>query len=169
VSDTDKELVQNYMKRIKANDPAAMLQIGKRCHDEGDFGGAIEYYVKAAELGDAGSHHNLSCIYALGEGVEKDMKKYVYHMEQAAIGGHDVARYNLGCYEGNSGKVKRAMQHFIIAANLGLDEALEEVKEGFVKGWVSKEDFEAALRGHQTAVDATKSQQREEAYAFFKL
>ena len=55
------------------------------------------------------------------------------------------------------------MQHFIIAANLGLDEALDEVKDGFRCGFVSKEDFEAALRGHQAAVDATKSQQREEA------
>jgi hypothetical protein len=34
---------------------------------------------------------------------------------------------------------------------------------------VSKEDYEAALRGHQAAVDATKSQQREEAYAFHNL
>jgi hypothetical protein len=31
---------------------------------------------------------------------------------------------------------------------------------------VSKEYNEAALRGHQAAVDATKSTQREEAYAF---
>jgi hypothetical protein len=30
---------------------------------------------------------------------------------------------------------------------------------------VSKDDYAAALRGHQAAVDATKSEQREEAYA----
>jgi hypothetical protein len=34
---------------------------------------------------------------------------------------------------------------------------------------VSKEDFEAALRGHQAAVDATKSEKREEAYAFYEV
>jgi DNA-binding GntR family transcriptional regulator len=33
---------------------------------------------------------------------------------------------------------------------------------------VSKEDYAAALRGHQAAVDATKSKQREEAYTFIK-
>jgi hypothetical protein len=55
------------------------------------------------------------------------------------------------------------MKHFIIAAKLGLDEALGTVKQGFAHGYVRKEDFEAALRGHQAAVDATKSQQREEA------
>jgi hypothetical protein len=63
----------------------------------------------------------------------------------------------------------RAMKHFIIAAKLGYDKALERVKEGFRSELVSKEDFEAALRGHQAAVDATKSKQREEAYAFYNL
>ena len=52
------------------------------------------------------------------------------------------------------------MKHFIIAAKLGDDGALEKVKKGFSIGIVSKEDFEAALRGHQAAVDATKSAQR---------
>ena len=57
------------------------------------------------------------------------------------------------------------MKHYIIAANLGLGEALERVKEGFARGLVNKDDYADALHGHQTAVDATKSQQREEAYA----
>jgi hypothetical protein len=34
-------------------------------------------------------------------------------------------------------------------------------------GVVSKEDYAAALRGHQAAVDATKSEQRDAAYAFY--
>ncbi len=52
---------------------------------------------------------------------------------------------------------------------LGLDRALAMAKHGFAAGLVSKEDFEAALRGHQAAVDATKSEQREKAYAFYSL
>jgi hypothetical protein len=43
---------------------------------------------------------------------------------------------------------------------------LEALKRGFAAGFVSKDDFEAALRGHQAAVDATKSEQRDEAEAF---
>jgi hypothetical protein len=35
-------------------------------------------------------------------------------------------------------------------------------------GFVSKEDFAAALRGHQAAVDATKSPQREKGEAFLQ-
>jgi len=41
--------------------------------------------------------------------------------------------------------------------------AIQRLKESFQRGDVSKEDFAAALRGHQAAVDATKSPQRREA------
>ena len=37
----------------------------------------------------------------------------------------------------------------------------------FVEGIASKEDYAAALRGHQAAVDATKSSQREKGEALF--
>jgi TPR repeat protein len=136
--------------------------MGKKQYNEGDYKGAIKYWTKAAELGDMEAHNNLSCMYGKGEGVGKNMKKKVYHLEVAAIGGHPGARESLGCYEGNAGNIDRAMRHFIIAANLGHDKALEKVKKGFQMGWVSKDDYETALRGHQAAVDATKSEQREE-------
>ena len=158
------------MKRVKANDPVALNQVGSKCYnkggDKGDYEGAFEYWTKAAELGDINAQYNLACSYSDGVGVEKDMKKSIYHLEEAAIGGHPEARYNLANHEWRCGRIDRAMKHYIIAAKLGLDEALERVKKGFAGGFVKKEDYEAALRGHQAAVDATKSVQREEAYAF---
>jgi TPR repeat protein len=103
-------------------------------------------------------------MYHLGEGVEKDEKKTLYHLEEAAIGGHDFARHNLGYLEWKNGRIERAAKHWIIAAKLGYDDSLNALKEGYKKkGYVSKEDFAAALRGYQAAVDATKSPQREEA------
>jgi TPR repeat protein len=102
-------------------------------------------------------------MYRLGESVEKDMKMEMYHLEEAAIGGHPEARYNLAADEWDSGRYDRAVKHWIIAAKLGFDAALDRVKKGFTQGDVSKEDFEAALRGHQAAVDATKSTQRDAA------
>ena len=164
---TKEEIDRNLMKRGKANDPVAIFKMGVDCQVEGDYEGAIGYYTKAAALGDVGAHYNLSCLFRDGEGVEKDKKKESYHLEEAAIGGHPDARYNLGNYEGRNGRHERAMQHFIIAAKLGHDLALEAMKRGFAAGFVSKDDFEAALRGHQAAVDSAKSKQREEAYAFY--
>jgi TPR repeat protein len=166
---TVEEIDKNYMKRAKANDPVAISKVADKCHLEGNFEGAVEYWTKAAGLGDAIAHYHLSVIYREGEGVEKDTKKELHHLEEAAIGGHPSARFNLGCHEVRNGRIIRAIKHYIIAANLGDDGALEQVKENFRRGYVSKEDFEAALRGHQAAIDATKSEQREEAYnTFFK-
>jgi TPR repeat protein len=99
----------------------------------------------------------------LGHGVEKDNKKEIYHLEEAAIGGDPNARFNLGMHEAADGRYGRATKHFIIAAKLGYDKALGAVKKGFAYGDVSKEDYETALRGHQAAVDATKSTQRDAA------
>jgi tetratricopeptide (TPR) repeat protein len=161
VPDAQEECEKNLMERVKVNDPVALNQMGSKCYNKGDYEGAFEYWTKSAELGDINAHYNLACSYSDGVGVEKDMKKSIYYLEEAAIGGHPEARYNLGANEWNNRRFDRAVKHNIIAAKLGDDEALEMVKKGFATGYVSKEDFEAALRGHQAAVDATKSTQRE--------
>jgi hypothetical protein len=162
-----EETKKHNMERLKANNPDVILrEQGTKLWKEGDYEGSFEYNTKAAESGDAGAHYNISNMYAEELGVEKNKKKEIFHLEEAAIGGHDLARYSLGLHEYNNRSVDRAMKHFIIAANLGCDETLKEVKKGYAHGAVSKEDFEAALRGHQAAVDATKSEQREEAYAY---
>ena len=157
---SDAEIRRDQKKRIKANDPIALLQAGKKCYGKKDYDGAFEYFTKAAEAGDMDGHFELSCLYQQGKGVEKDMEKLVHHLEEAAIGGHPLARYNLGVHEGKNGRYDRAMKHWIIAAKLGDDGALDDVKEGYKRGYASKEDFATALRGHQTAVDETKSEQR---------
>jgi TPR repeat protein len=138
-------------------------------NQEGDYDGAIEYLKKAAGLGDLGAHYELSVMYRFGHGVVKDKKKEVYHLEKAAIGGVPFARHNLGIIENENGRPVRATKHFIIATKLGYDASMKTVKEGFKGGLVSKEDFAAALRGHQAAVDATKSPQRDEAELARKL
>ena len=91
----------------------------------------------------------------------KDEKKAVYHLEEAAIGGHSRARHNLGAIEWNSGRRERAAKHFIIAANLGYDDSMDQLKLCYRMGVISKDNYAAALRAHQAAVDATKSPQRE--------
>jgi len=161
--ETQKKAKKMAMKRVKVNDPVAICQVGVRCLDGGDYRRAFEYYTKAAGLGDIDSHYELSRLYYEGRSIEKDLKKAVYHLEEAAIGGHHEARFNLGVYEAENERFDRAVKHYIIAAKLGHDKSLKAVKDGFAGGFVSKEDFEVALRGHQASVDATKSAHREEA------
>jgi TPR repeat protein len=163
---TKAEADKNTMKRAKAHDPVALRQMAAiRYKVEGDSVRAFEYLTKAVEQGDADAHYDLSIMYDEGEGVEEDKKKVIYHAEQAAIGGHPIARYNLGCFEKNDGRIEREVKHFVIAANLGDDDSLKRLRECYKYGDVQKEDFAAVLRAHQAAVDATKSPQREAAKA----
>jgi TPR repeat protein len=119
-------------------------------------------------LGDANAHYELSVTYRLGQGVEKDENKHVHHLEEAAIGGHVSARYNLAVVEGRNGRMERAVKHWIIAANMGHEGSMKALWKCYAMGLVKKEALTATLHTHQDAVDATKSPQREEAEEFLK-
>ena len=166
---TEEESVARLIERIEANDPYAMRYMGSKKYNERDFKSAFDYWARAAALGDAEAHYQLSSLYHYGFGVEKDEKRSLHHVEQAAIEGHPIARHNLGTMEARNGRADRAGKHFIIAAKLGHDTSLECVKEGLKAGLMSKEDYAAALRGYQTVIEATKSPQREEAAEFFEF
>ena len=142
-----------------------MTEIGKKHYQKGEYQIAFDYLTKAAELGDLDAHCLLGDSYGEGKGVEKDKKKELYYLEEAAIAGHIQARYGLGCYEGRDGRFDRSVKHFVIAANLGHVDWIQRLKEGYTYGEISKADFAAALRAQHAAVDAAKSPQREAAAA----
>ena len=166
VPDTEEQCNERWMKRIEANDPVAMRHMGCKRYHKGDFKAAFDYWTRAAALGDVEAHYQLSNLYQQGKGVEKDEKKELHHLTEAAVGGHPDARHNLGCMEWENDKMDRAAKHWIIAAKLGFDQSLRCVENRYKDGHVSKDDFAAALRGHHAAITATKSPQREEAYEF---
>ena len=160
---SDRESNQYCMKRIEANDPFAIRTMGAIYYNQQNYSSAFEYWTKATQLGDVEAQNDLAVLYMEGNGVEKDKKKEMYHLEEAAIGGHPVARYNIGMNEGRSGRLERAAKHFIIAAKSGHGESIDNLKACFMMGGVEKEDYAAALRAHQAALDATKSPHRERA------
>jgi TPR repeat protein len=88
-----EEADRNKMKRIEANDPLALLDMGKIHYEQGKYEISFEYSTKAAELGNVDAHLLLAAFYREGKGVEKDEKKETYHLEQAAIAGNLNARY----------------------------------------------------------------------------
>jgi TPR repeat protein len=161
VSSGGEETHKRNMKRIKANDPAAITYMGEKCREEGKYNVAFEYWTKAAELGDIGARYNLGVMYEKGISVEKDIEKAVYHYEKAAIGGHPWARHNLACYEGRNGNEGRAVKHWIIAAKLGYEVSMQALWLKFRDGNITKEELEVTLRAHQAAIDETKSAERD--------
>eukprot|EP00985_Skeletonema_marinoi_P013563 scaffold6749_cov89-Skeletonema_marinoi.AAC.2 len=165
-STTKEDYHLQIKKRAAANDPVAIHKMAWKHYEEDDYDTAFEYWTKAAELGNASAHYNLSHLYQKGEGVEKDENRGLYHLVEAAIAGHPNARYNLAVNEERNCRFDRAVKHFIIAANLGHDGSIQALKGCSKHGDVSKEDFAGALRAHYAAVDATKSPQRDAAEAF---
>ncbi len=131
---SEEEHDQRRMKRIEANDPVAMVELAINEFNKSNHSSAVEWFNKAAELGYAEAHYKLSSLYQDGHAVEKDEGKALYHLEEAAIGGHPKARHNLGYLEGRNGNTERAVKHWIIAAKQGDDNSMKALMEAFKGG-----------------------------------
>jgi hypothetical protein len=57
----------------------------------------------------------------------------------------------------------------VIAAGAGYDNSLTAIRQCFLNGHATRDDFEKALRAHKEAKDETKSDQRDAAAAFYGL
>ncbi len=158
---------RDLMKRVKADDPMALWYSGKRHQMDGSYEAAFDHLTRAAELGVAAAHRALSGMYYDGQGVTKDMKMSIYYAEQAAMLGCPDSRYDLGVYDVKKGKYDKAKKHFIMLANIGYDGSLKWLKELYVDGKASKEDYADALRAYQAAVNAAKSREREVANSLY--
>ena len=130
-----------------------------------DYEKAIELWFRAGELGRAESYLGIAGAYDNGEGVERNMKKANQYNELAAVRGDVTARHNLGCMEEEVGNMNRAVKHWMISAGAGYDGSLEAIRDCFMHGHATKDDFEKALRSHKESKDEMRSDQREAAAA----
>ena len=181
---TDGEDVERIKKRIELNDAGAFGALAGRYRNgrgvPQDNRKATELLIRAGELGDANALYNVADCYTEGRGVGRDLKRANHYYELAAEGGNVLARHNLGCEEGrrvsrhnlavmmrdgdDEGclmKRDRAFKHFVIAAKAGYEPSLELLKKGFMRGEVTKDVYEMALRGYHHFVNERKSEQRE--------
>ena len=94
-----------------------------------------------------------------------DKKKARHYYELAAMNGSIKARHNLGANEYDAGNCHRAFKHFIIAASAGNKPSLDAVKEGYMHGLVTKEEYANTLREYQKSQDEMTSEARDKALA----
>ena len=166
-----EEAVEQIKKRMEIDDAEAIYEMGI-CHSGGSHGlpqnraKALELWHQAAELGHAISYYNIGVAYYQGNGVKRDEKKAVHYFELGAMGGHVRARHNLGVYEARAGNMDNVIKHFMIAAGIGYSGSLENIKQMFMDGKVTKDDYAKALRSYQSYLVEIKSPQRDEAAAF---
>ena len=169
--ESEEEIIERDKKRVGTDDANAIYNLGcSYYHGEDDVPQdrtkALELWSRAVELGNASANNNIGYAYCQGEGVERDMKKAQHYWELAAIGGNVRARYNLGCLEENTGKMRIALKHYMIVAGCGHDKSLKKIQEFYMNGHATKNDYATALRAHQKYIDGIKSDQRDEAAAF---
>ena len=168
---SNEEDIERRMKRIDMNDPIAIVKQGCYYRDglnglPRDYTKALELYHRAAELGHASAYVCIGYLFEFGKGVEVDKKKAKHYWELAAIGGDMNGRHNLGNNEIRAGNYDRALKHYIIAVKSGSSESLEQIKEGYSKGHVTKDDYMRALRAYQEYLGEIKSRQRDKAAEF---
>jgi len=168
---SNDEFMMRVKKRMKLEDADAFHTLGEAysygnliCQDNlglpQDHKKGFELLLRGAELGSIKAHCSLANAYDDGSGVKKDLKKAIIHFKLAAIGGHEVARYNLGILEEANGNMDTAMKHYMIAARCGYDDSLKKVGEGYKAGCVTKEEYASILRAHKQSTEEMKSEQR---------
>jgi TPR repeat protein len=82
---------------------------------------AIKQYARAADLGVSKAHVTwVGRLYREGG----YLKKAKFHLEAAAMAGHEIARSKLGFIEADDGNTERAIKHWTIAASAGMGNTL---------------------------------------------
>jgi len=164
----DNEEIKRCKQRMKVNDSEAFYYLGLSYERGGrglprDYNKAFEFWIRAAELGLPKAHFSIANAYYEGIFVSEDHEKMKYHFELAAIGGHEVARHNLGLMDIHLGNIEGAMKHFMLAARSGYEDSMKEISKGCKAGHVTKDEHAITLRQYQTVCDEMKSDQRAQA------
>jgi TPR repeat protein len=107
-SKSDEEQSQDIMTRVVANDAASIYLLANDYYqglgglqEESDRAKEI-LTTRAADLGASHAHCYLGAMYE----DEGDLKKAKFHIEAAAMAGHEVARCNLGIMENSGGNIE---------------------------------------------------------------
>ena len=134
--------------------------------DADDDREAMQWYLRAAEQGDAEAQYTLGLAYSIGRGVAEDDREAVQWFREAAEQGHAKAQFGLGAaYASGRGVIeddREAVQWYRKAAEQGYAEAqlrlgvLYTYSEGGVLedyvqayAWINL----AAAQGHETATE----------------
>jgi len=161
-SKTLEESVEEMMKRVEANDAGAIYMLAGSCYQglngiQQDQTKAMELYARATDLGFNKAHSQLGGIYHEGG----CLKKAKFHLEAAAMAGHEVARYNIGVVENNSGNIERAIKHWTIAASAGSYRAMHDLITFFKKGLVSRDTIDSILTAYNKSCVEMRSEARD--------
>ena len=105
------------------NDADSQYIIGLNFHNNGDYGQALDWYLRAAYQGHQMAQNHIGVFYHEGLGVERDSVEAAEWYRRAAYGGHPEAQNNIGYLylhgEGVPRDITRALLWFHRSANQG--------------------------------------------------
>ena len=168
IAKNDDEKLAFIRARVEKKDPEAIHFLATK-YNHGHLGlrknlrKAVKLFTEAAELGSVDALFSLGYAYKHGQGVEADEEKSAEFYKKAAMQGHVDSRCNLGMYEANRRNLDRAVRHWLISAKMGHWNSLTVIKDSFMRGYATKEEYAEALRGYQVAIEEMKSHDRDKA------
>ena len=165
-----EEYNERYKKRAEVDDAEAMFRLGNNYRDgkDGfpqDYNKAFELFVRAGDIGHADAYSNIGRAYFNGKGAGIDKKKSKHYFKLAAIEGNVNARHNLGNADWRAGNMNRALKHYMISAGGGQKQSVTNIRQLYMNGHATKDDYTNALRAYQKYLDEIKSKQRDKAAA----
>ena len=93
---------------------------------------AVEYFLRAANAGNAMAQHNLAYMYSVGQGVEKDEEKAFDWVKKSAEQGNPIAQDDLGVMYGDGrGVPKDVVQSYrwiALSARQGNAQAINDLE-----------------------------------------
>ena len=130
---------------------------------------ALDYYIRAVELGSAEACNCIGGIYHEGNGVAVDKKRSAFFDQVGALRGEIVARHNIGYSEYyDLGNHEIGIRHWKIAAEAGYQKSLNALRNIYNadgkrpgKEFITKEYLESTYRACHGAQMEVKSEERE--------
>lgn len=132
-----------FIRSADQGDTDACLCIGGILYEEGDYGGAENYFLKAAMNGDVKAQYNLGLLYMGGQLGHVDVTKAFEWFSESAEKGFVLSHTMLGSMLLDSGKVVDAVEHFRTAAEQGEPTAMYNLGALGLSGQVEADERES--------------------------
>ena len=166
-----------YIRQLQArcllNDHTALTVMGKiyqmgKYETPKDYLKALDYWVRAVELGSPDASKDIGECYFKGWGVSEDMDRADFFLRVGALRGCIVARHNIGCSEYyRLGNHEIGIRHWKIAAEAGSQLSLDSLRTIYNadskqpgKELISKECMDSLYRVCHDAQEEVQSEER---------
>ena len=169
------EDIARLQARCLQNDHNALVLVDDNYHTgEGgivkDDLKALDYYIRAVELGSGDACGCIGNSYREGNGVAVDKERAALFVRVGALRGDVVARHSIGLSEYNDlGNHEIGIRHWKVAAEAGYQNSLDALKQIYNdaigntpgKEFIVKEYLESTYRACHEAQMEFKSEERE--------